>query len=180
MFPVIHFERIEELHAGITKRANGLGECAQRLWRGQGDRSVVAGIGAVGETLQHQLVHHGGEVDVIEHMNRLQAFFRAGRFECAHADSHTGYLVQGNAGVGNAHIAVARRGDAVVAKFGEEEVIDLAIQREAGSTHADTRTVHIEGALRRQIGWYQLGWNIAACSVWITAVILILRLDEAP
>ena len=112
-------------------------------------------------------------------MNRLQSFFRARVFEQAHTDRRTGYMVQRNAGIGQM-FAVDGISDAIVAEFCKYEIVDLRIQRESGAANADACPVNVERALVIQVGANQFWRDITTIWIWVTVVILVLRLDEAP
>ena len=104
------------------------------------------GTVTVEETLQQQLVGDAGEVDVVEHMDRLQAFLFTGILELADTDSGVRNVVQRHAGIGQRYrrATVGKLGDAVVAAFEQQEVVGLAVEREVGATHTYTGAPQVE------------------------------------
>ena len=52
-------------------------------------------------------------------------------------------MIQSHAGVGKV-LAIFTIGDAVITKLCQDEVVDLGVQRKAGSTNTNTCTVNIK------------------------------------
>ena len=180
MFPVAILEGIEHLDADVTEGA----DCGNR---GIGHVLVRAFAAAVfrEEALQQLLVGHVGEVDVVEHVNGHQAFFRTGRLEQAHAEAGAGNVVESDAGIrGLDGAATAKFGDAVVASFHQQEVIDTTVQAKARAPDAETGPADLEGVAGIQVRTDEVECGVLAFpgsgGKLRAAGGLEFRLDEAP